>query len=95
MKTILFSALLLFSFGAVASSDGMYSESTLVFETPDGKVLHMEAYQEEASKEDVPPFLRSLIYHENINPEDRKSFQALVRSLQKPEKEEELPFDLD
>ncbi len=92
MKTLIFSALLLFTTGAMASGDSMYGANTLVFETPDGKTLHMEAYEEHVNNEDIPEVLRAIIYHEQVNPGNHESFQLLVRSLQKPECEEELPF---
>ncbi len=92
MKTLIFSVLLLFTAGAMAAGDGMYGANTLVFETPDGKTLQMEAYEEQVSNEDIPDVLRAIIYHEQVNPQDHETFQALVRSLQKPECEEELPF---
>lgn len=95
MKTLIFSVLLLFTTAAMASGDSMYSGNTLIFETPDGKTLQMEAYQEQGSNEDVPDVLRAIIYFEQVNPEDHNTFQALVRSLQRPECEEELPFELD
>lgn len=95
MKTIIISALLLFSAGAVTAGDSMYSANKLFFETTNGEKLQMEVYEEQENKEDVPEFLRALIYHEQINPEDHQAFQALVKSLQKPEKEDKLPFELN
>lgn len=95
MKTLIFSVLLLFTASAMAAGDSMHGANTLIFETPDGKTLQMEAYQEQVTNEDVPQVLRAVIYHEQINLEDHDTFQALVRSLQRPECEEELPFDLD
>lgn len=95
MKTLIFSVLLLFTTGAIASGDSMYSESTLTFETSDGRTLEMEAYQEQISHDDVPEVLRAIIFNEQVNPEDHSTFQALVRSLQKPECEEELPVYLN
>ncbi len=94
MKTLIFSVLLLFTTGAMAAGDSMYSANTLIFETSDGKTMQMEAYQEQASNEDIPEVLLAIIYHEQINPEDHDTFQALVRSLQRPECEEELPLYL-
>ncbi len=94
MKTLIFSVLLLFTASAMATADSMYGANTLIFETPDGKTLQMEAYQEQGSNENVPEVLRAIIYHELVNPEDHEAFQALIRSLQKPECEEELPLYL-
>ncbi len=95
MKTIIFSALLLFTSAAVISGESNYSSNILTFETSDGKTLYMETYEEREITDDIPDMLKPLIHHDEVNIENHAYFQALVKSLQKPETEDALPFELN
>lgn len=67
----------------------------LVFETAEGEILTMEAYQEQDVREDVPVILRPVVCGEGIDPENHEYFRVLVQQLQKPEKEEPLPYGIN
>ncbi len=94
MKARLFALLLLAGIG-LGSAQAMNLNSILIFKTADGKSLEMELVREMEYTDEVPRIIRELWTENASDPENHDFYQTLVRSLQKEEKEEPLPFKLD
>ncbi len=95
MKTTILSFLFAAGISAAALAGTISGSTMLMFETADGKMLEMEMTQEPAFVDDIPAGIRQEVSNQVIDPENHKFFQALIKAIQKCEKEEDLPFELD